>query len=154
MKRLLHEPLLHFLALGAVLFGFGLLRGDTVELSANRIAIPQARPRRGRPPNSVQRGPNPKAQRNFTDPDSRIMPASGDKGSFVQGYNCQLAVDAGAQIIVAAEVTQAPNDTQQAQPLLQQVMEQTGQVPKTAGGRKKGVGSLFQLRLIGCSGGR
>ena len=91
-----------------------------------------ARPRRGRPPNPVQRGPNPKAQRNFTDPDSRIMPASGDKGSFVQGYNCQLAVDAGAQIIVAAEVTQAPNDTQQAQPLLQQVMEQTGQVPKTA----------------------
>ncbi len=39
MKRLLHEPLLHFLALGAVLFGFGLLRGDTVELSGNRIAI-------------------------------------------------------------------------------------------------------------------
>ena len=92
----------------------------------------QARPRRGRPPKPVQRGPNPTAQRNFTDPDSRIMPASGDKGSFVQGYNCQLAVDAGAQIIVAAEVTQAPNDTQQAQPLLQQVMEQTGQVPKTA----------------------
>ena len=39
MKRLLNEPLVHFLALGAVLFGIGLLRGDTVEPSANRIAI-------------------------------------------------------------------------------------------------------------------
>jgi len=39
MRNLFKEPLVHFLALGAVLFGIGLLRGDTVEPTANRIAI-------------------------------------------------------------------------------------------------------------------
>ena len=39
MKRLFREPLVHFLALGGVLFGIGLLRGDSVEPTANRIAI-------------------------------------------------------------------------------------------------------------------
>jgi len=39
MRRLFREPLVHFLALGAVLFGIGLLRGETVERSVNRIAI-------------------------------------------------------------------------------------------------------------------
>lgn len=76
--------------------------------------------------------PAPTAQRNFTAPESRIMPASGDKGSFVQAYHCQAVVDATAQIIVAADVTQAPNDKPQAQPLLQQTIANTGQVPKTA----------------------
>jgi len=38
--------------------------------------------------------PDPKAQRNFTDPESRIMPDGANKGSFVQGYNAQIAVDA------------------------------------------------------------
>jgi len=76
-------------------------------------------------------GPKPKAQKNFTDPDSRIMPSSSDKGSFVQGYNCQAAVDATAQIIVATEVTQETNDKRQAQPLLAQVIAHTTQVPTT-----------------------
>jgi len=39
MRNLFKEPLVHFLALGAVLFGIGLLRGDTAEPTANRIAI-------------------------------------------------------------------------------------------------------------------
>jgi hypothetical protein len=60
------------------------------------------------------------------------MPASEDKASFVQGYNCQAVVDATAQIIPAADVTQATNDKQQAQPLLQQAIANTGQIPKTA----------------------
>ena len=60
------------------------------------------------------------------------MPASGATGSFVQGYNCQVAVDARAQIIVAADVTDEPNDKQQAQPLLTQGLGHTGQVPRTA----------------------
>jgi transposase len=89
-------------------------------------ARPAARPQL---PSSV---PHPKAQRNFTDPESRIMPVSGAKGSVVQGYNCQAAVDATAQIIVAADVTDEPNDKQQAQPLLTQVLVNTEQVPRTA----------------------
>lgn len=59
------------------------------------------------------------------------MPASNDKKSFVQGYNCQAAVDATAQIIVAAAVTQQTNDKRQAQPLLEQVVANTKQVPTT-----------------------
>jgi len=99
---------------------------------AVRDARTTGRPRRGRPPQPSSSGPHPKAQRNFTDPGSRIMPASGSKGSFVQGDNCQAAVDARAQIIVAADVTDEPNDTQQAQPLLTHVLANTGQVPRTA----------------------
>ncbi|CAI4032685.1 transposase [Nitrospira tepida] len=59
------------------------------------------------------------------------MPASNAKGSVVQGYNCQAAVDARTQIIVAADVTDEANDKQQAQPMLTQVLAQTGQVPRT-----------------------
>ena len=47
--------------------------------------------------------PKEKAQRNFTDPESRIMPDGAHKGSFVQAYNAQAAVDSAAQIVVAAE---------------------------------------------------
>jgi transposase len=88
-------------------------------------------PRRGRPPQPPSPVPHPKAQRNFTDSESRIMPDAGAKGSVVQGYNCQAAVDARAQIIVAADVTDETNDKQQAQPMLTQVLAHTGQVPRT-----------------------
>jgi hypothetical protein len=47
---------------------------------------------------------NAKAQKNFTDPDSRIMKS---KDGFVQAYNAQAAVDGEAQIIVAHDVTQS-----------------------------------------------
>jgi len=60
--------------------------------------------------------PDPKAQKNFTDPESWIMPSSTYKGSFVQGYNCQAAVDGESQIIIAADVTQETNDKKQAAP--------------------------------------
>src|SRR6266700_1152939 len=76
-----------------------------------------------------QAKPEDKAQRNFTDPDSRIMPDGAHKGSFVQAYNAQIAVDAEAQIIVAAEVTQEANDKQQLAPMLEQVQQNTGVKP-------------------------
>jgi hypothetical protein len=69
----------------------------------------------GRPPqvpDPKQAVPAPSDQRNFTDPESRIMPDGGHKGSFVQAYNAQIAVDSKAQIIVAAEITQQTNDKQ------------------------------------------
>jgi transposase len=46
--------------------------------------------------------PAPKAQRNFTDPESKIQKTS---DGFIQGYNAQAAVDAHAQVIVAQDVT-------------------------------------------------
>ena len=59
------------------------------------------------------------------------MPASDAKGSVVQGYNCQAAVDATAQIIVAADVTDESNDKQHAPPMLTQVLANTEPVPRT-----------------------
>jgi transposase len=97
-------------------------------LEARKIEGPHPGPT-PQPPRAI---PASKAQRNFTDPESRIMPSSSNKGSFVQGYNCQAVVDTTAQIIVAADVTQASNDKQQAQPLLQQAIANTGQVPTIA----------------------
>ena len=69
--------------------------------------------------------PVPKAQRNFTDPDSRIM-VDGATKSFEQSYNCQAAVDDKAQVIVATNVTQEPNDKRQVQPVLEKLKENTG----------------------------
>ncbi len=87
---------------------------------------------RGRKPSEPEPNPDPKSQKNFTDPESRIMPASGEKKSFVQGYNCQAAVDGENQVIVAEDVTQQTNDKKQAIPMLEQVEENTGKKPKEA----------------------
>jgi len=83
-------------------------------------------------PNPAQAVPLPSAQRNFTDPESRIMPDGGHKGSFIQAYNSQVAVDAEAQVIVAADVTQATNDKQQLAPMLAQVEQNLGVKPHMA----------------------
>ncbi|MCI0422822.1 MAG: IS1182 family transposase [Acidobacteria bacterium] len=86
---------------------------------------------RGRPPQVVkveEAKPEPKAQRNFTDPESRIM-KDGATGSFEQSYNAQIAVDGEAQIIVAASLTQAANDKQQLVPVLEEVKSNAGRWP-------------------------
>jgi transposase len=71
--------------------------------------------------------PDPKAQYNFTDPESRIMKS--DEG-FVQGYNAQAAVEPGFQLIVGQTVTQAPNDKEQVAPMMKTVAAQSGQRPE------------------------
>ena len=73
--------------------------------------------------------PDDKAQRNFTDPESHIMPAPGGK-HFIQAYNAQAAVDSAHQIIVAAEVTNKPSDRGQAEPMMEVVKNNTGQLPR------------------------
>ena len=73
--------------------------------------------------------PEDKAQRNFTDSESRIMPAPGGK-EFLQAYNCQAAVDSVHQVIVAAGATNHPSDKTQALPMMKEIESNTGSVPK------------------------
>jgi transposase len=88
----------------------------------------------GRPPqvpDPEQARPEPKAQRNFTDPDSRIM-MDGATKSFTQAYNAQAAVDSQEQIIVAAALTQEANDKKQLVPMLAQVEQNLDRKPDQA----------------------
>jgi transposase len=74
--------------------------------------------------------PEPKAQDNFTDPDSRIMKRAG--GGFDASYNAQTAVDEQSLIIVAAELVNNAADVGQLVPMLQAVKANTGQAPEQA----------------------
>jgi transposase len=99
-----------------------------------RQAETAGRKPKGRPPKApdpTPGTPSPKAQRNFTDPESRIMKDGATK-SFVQAYNAQAAVDSTAQVIVAAAVTQAANDKQQLVPMVTQVATNCGAMPTVA----------------------
>ena len=91
----------------------------------------EGKPRSGRKAKAPSATPYPKAQRNFTDPQSRIMKDGASK-SFEQAYNCQAASDEKAQVIVGTQVTQQPNDKQQLKPLIQDVKNKTGQIPQKA----------------------
>ena len=73
--------------------------------------------------------PDDKAQRNFTDPDSRIMPGPGGR-DFQQSYNCQAVVDRTHQVIVAARTTNQPSDKGQAMSMIEETVSNTGAVPK------------------------
>jgi transposase len=73
--------------------------------------------RRGKPLKPVLESPEDKAQSNFTDPELHIM-RTNNKGWEYCG-NAQASVDAACQIIVACDVTDAPNDKQQAEPMAQ-----------------------------------
>ncbi len=70
---------------------------------------------------------DPKAQRNFTDPDSRIMKTA--DGSFQYCYNAQSIVDADWQVIVANTLNNVPVDVQQFQPLVEKARETLGVLP-------------------------
>jgi transposase len=68
--------------------------------------------------------PDDKAQYNFTDPTTRIMKAN-NKG-FDQCGNAQAAVDREHQVIVAADVTNEPNDKKQLKPMARQAKKNVG----------------------------
>jgi len=77
----------------------------------------------GKPAESAT--PDPKAQYNFTDPESRIM--KGPDG-FVQAYNVQVAVDE-LQLIVGQAVTQETNDKKQLMPMITTIAQQSSYTP-------------------------
>src|SRR6266478_703695 len=70
---------------------------------------------RGVEPTPPSETPDPKAQYNFTDPESRIMKA-GNGQHFEQSYNAQAAVEVDSRLIVGERVSQAPNDKEQLAP--------------------------------------
>jgi transposase len=72
--------------------------------------------------------PSDRAQRNFTDPDSRIMKVS-STNSFEQCYNGQAMVDDSFQVIVAADVSQRANDVDEVEPILDILEENLGGIP-------------------------
>ena len=73
--------------------------------------------------------PEDKAQRNFTDAESRIMPAPGGR-DFLQAYNCQAVVDHAHQVIVAARATNQSSDKQQAAAMMRETIDNIGAVPR------------------------
>jgi transposase len=89
----------------------------------------EGRKKPGKPGAPPSPEPDPKAQKNFTDPESRIMKG---KDGFVQAYNGQIAVDAQAQIIVAQDVTQSAVDYGQLVPMVDAVATNLGRKPEQA----------------------
>ncbi len=71
--------------------------------------------------------PRPKAQRNFTDPESKIMKTS--DGAFHQCFNAQAVVDAAHQVIVAADVTDNAADVGNLIAMTAQTITNTGHAP-------------------------
>ncbi len=92
-----------------------------------------AMPRRGLARNA-DGTPTNKTQRNhrcaegfaYTDPQSHLMQTG---GSYLQGYNCQLAVDRDHQVIVAAGVSNRPPDVEHLEPMLQRIADSAGALP-------------------------
>ena len=70
--------------------------------------------------------PADKDQYNFTDPESRIMKGA---DGFVQAYNAQAAVEPERGLIVGQRVTEAANDKEQLQPMVEAIEQQSGERP-------------------------
>lgn len=75
---------------------------------------------RGKEPKPPSKTPPDNKQYNFTDSESRIMKA-GNGDHFEQAYNAQAAVDTETYLIVGQLVTDAPNDKQQLNPVLESI---------------------------------
>ena len=93
--------------------------------------------------------PEDKAQRNFTDAESRIMPTPGGR-DFQQAYNCQAVVDSAHQVMVAARATNQPSDKGQAVAMMEETIGNAGAVPREASAdagyySAKAVGELYAL---------
>ncbi len=80
-------------------------------------------PRVKHPRHHVDGTPNAKTQRNFTDPESKLMKT---KDGFIQGYNAQAAVDASSQVIVAEMLLCEQNDVGALAPILARIKHNVG----------------------------
>ncbi|PYM40925.1 MAG: IS1182 family transposase [Candidatus Rokuibacteriota bacterium] len=101
------------------------------KLAARNARVGRAKGAVPKVPDPEQARPAPSAQRNFTDPDSRIMKDPATK-SFEQAYSAQAAVDGHRQIIVACSLSQSADDTAPFVPMLEQVQANVGRLPAVA----------------------
>ncbi len=112
------------------------LEAEAAEREKARRAEMRAQGKKPRRPPSGRDpfAPKPKAQRNFTDPESKIMKTS--DGSFHQCYNGQALVDSQTQVILAAELCDQAPDAEQLEPALDQLAENLdavgGELPEGA----------------------
>jgi transposase len=97
------------------------------EAEAKRKA--EGRKKSGKTPAPPKIEPDGKTQRNFTDPESRVLLS---KDGYIQGYNAQVAVDGTAQIIVAHGLTPSMSDQHQLVPLIDGIEANLGAKPKEA----------------------
>ena len=109
------------------------IRAAKAALEAEARAAAAAKAKSDSPPDDGAGGPGTstavpadKAQRNFTDPESRIMKT---KDGFIQGFNAQAAVDAHGQVIVACGLTNAGSDQAQLVAMVDAVAAATGCYP-------------------------
>jgi transposase len=96
------------------------------EAEAQRIAEGRRKRPGGKPDKPISEEPDAKAQRNFTDPESRIMTT---RNGVLQGWNAQAAVDGCAQIIVAHGLIQTTSDHGQVVPLVDGITANLGRAP-------------------------
>jgi len=94
---------------------------DERERARHAAAAAEGRELRKPHPDEEPPVPKPTAQRNFTDPESRIMKTS--DGSFHQCFNGQAVVDEQAQVIVAADASNQAPDCPQLKGALEQLAE-------------------------------
>lgn len=97
--------------------------------AADEQRLAEGRKKSGKTAAPPRTEPEGKAQRNFTDPDSRILKT---KDGYIQGYNAQAAVDGTAQIIVAHALTASMSDQGQLVALVDGIAANLGRPPDEA----------------------
>ena len=112
---------------------------------AEERRIAEGRKKSGKTPAPPKNEPDGKSQRNFTDPDSRILKT---KDGYIQGYNAQAAVDATAQIIVAHTLDANGSDQAQFAPLLDAIKANLKRNPQEVSA-DAGYCSATNLRTLG-----
>lgn len=114
------------------------------QAEAERLAA--GRKKNGRTSAPAKAAPDGKAQRNFTDPESRILMT---KDGYIQGFNAQAAVDGTAQIIVSHRLTPGQSDQDQLVPLIDDIERNLGRKPKEA---SADAGYLSEANLAALAG--
>jgi transposase len=100
-----------------------------IEADKEKQRQAEGRKRSGKKPRPPSLEPDAQAQRNFTDPESRILKT---KDGFIQGYNAQAAVDGQAQVIVAHGLTPSMSDQDQLVGLVDGIERNLGRKPAEA----------------------